>query len=74
MVTITFPDKKTRMKALGFLVTRFSGKLLRSGEHFLPEEALMAWFEKTYRSLSRDRLPRSRRRLPFETLFSAGRV
>jgi hypothetical protein len=41
MVTVTFP-KKTRLEAIGFLVTRFSGKMLRSGEHFIPEEALIA--------------------------------
>jgi hypothetical protein len=42
MVTITFPDRETEKKALGFLLGRFSGKVLRSGEHLVPETALEA--------------------------------
>jgi hypothetical protein len=42
MVTITFPDRETEKKALGFLLGRFSGKVLRSGEHLVPETALAA--------------------------------
>ena len=42
MVTITFPDRKTEKRALGFLLGRFSGSVLRTGEHILPEAALEA--------------------------------
>jgi hypothetical protein len=42
MVIITFPDKETQKKALGFLLGRFSGTVLKSGEHIVPEEALAA--------------------------------
>ena len=42
MVVITFPDKKTQTKALGFLLGRFSGTVLKSGEHIVPEAALAA--------------------------------
>ena len=42
MVTITFPDSETEKKALAFLLGRFSGRVLRSGEHLVPEAALEA--------------------------------
>src|SRR5258708_7166998 len=42
MVTITFPNRETHERALGFLLGRFSGRVLRSGEHIVPEEALEA--------------------------------
>ena len=42
MVTITFADRETEKKALGFLLGRFSGRVLRSGEHLVPEAALEA--------------------------------
>ena len=42
MVTITFPDRDTEKRALGFLLGRFSGQVLRSGEHLVPEAALEA--------------------------------
>lgn len=42
MVTITFPSKEVEKKALGFLMGRFSGRVLRSGEHIVPEAALEA--------------------------------
>lgn len=42
MVTITFPDRETEMRALGFLLGRFSGRVLRSGQHLVPEAALEA--------------------------------
>jgi hypothetical protein len=45
MVVITFPDKDTRLKALGFLLRRFSGKVLKSGEHIFPEAAMLALAE-----------------------------
>ena len=42
MVTIAFPDRDTEKRALGFLLGRFSGRVLRSGEHLVPETALAA--------------------------------
>jgi hypothetical protein len=42
MVTITFPDRETEKRALAFLLGRFSGRALRSGEHLVPESALEA--------------------------------
>jgi hypothetical protein len=42
MITITFPDRETEKRALGFLLGRFSGRVLRSGEHIVPEAALEA--------------------------------
>jgi hypothetical protein len=40
MVTICFPDRETEKRALGQLMGRFSGHVLRSGEHIVPEAAL----------------------------------
>jgi len=42
MITITFPDRETEERALGFLLGRFSGRVLKSGEHLVPEAALEA--------------------------------
>ena len=42
MVTITFPDRETEKRALAFLLGRFSGRVLKSGEHIVPEAALEA--------------------------------
>lgn len=42
MVTITFADRETEKRALAFLLGRFSGRVLRSGEHLVPEAALAA--------------------------------
>lgn len=42
MITITFPDRAAEMRALAFLLDRFSGRVLRSGEHLVPEAALEA--------------------------------
>ena len=42
MVTITFPNRKVEKQALAFLLGRFSGRVLRSGEHLVPEAALEA--------------------------------
>jgi hypothetical protein len=42
MVTITFPDRETERRALAFLIGRFSGRVLRSGEHLVPAAALEA--------------------------------
>jgi hypothetical protein len=42
MVAIRFPDRETEKHALGFLLGRFSGRVLKSGEHLVPEAALEA--------------------------------
>jgi hypothetical protein len=42
MVTIVFPERETEKRGLAFLLGRFSGKVLRSGEHIVPEAALEA--------------------------------
>jgi len=42
MVTISFPDRQTEKRALAFLLGRFSGRVLRTGEHLVPEAALEA--------------------------------
>lgn len=42
MVTIRFPDRETEKRALAFLLGRFSGRVLRTGEHLVPEAALEA--------------------------------
>jgi hypothetical protein len=42
MITIQFPDRDTEKRALAFLLGRFSGRVLRTGEHLVPEAALEA--------------------------------
>lgn len=42
MITITFSDRETEKRALAFLLGRFSGHVLRTGEHLIPEAALEA--------------------------------
>src|SRR5262249_28521822 len=42
MVTIQFPDRDTEKRALAFLLGRFSGRVLKSGLHIVPEAALEA--------------------------------
>lgn len=42
MVTIKFSDPESQDEAVGFLAGSFSGRLLRSGEIIVPEEALAA--------------------------------
>ena len=46
MVVITFPNSETQKKSLGFLLGRFSGKVLKNGEHIVPEAALAALADK----------------------------
>jgi hypothetical protein len=46
MVIITFEDRPTERKALAFLLGRFSGRVLKSGEHLVPEAALEALAEQ----------------------------
>ena len=42
MIAIQFPDRDTEKLALGFLIGRFSGRVIKSGEHLVPEAALEA--------------------------------
>ena len=42
MTAITFEDRETEKRALAFLIGRFSGRVLRSGEHLVPEAAIEA--------------------------------
>jgi len=46
MVLIIFQDRATERKALGFLLGRFSGRVLKTGEHLVPEAALEALAEE----------------------------
>lgn len=46
MVTIIFPDRETEKQAIGFLIGRFSGRILKSGEHIVPNRALAALAEQ----------------------------
>jgi hypothetical protein len=46
MVMITFPNRAMERKALAFLLGRFSGRVLKSGEHLVAEEALEALAEQ----------------------------
>ena len=42
MIAIVFPDRETEKRALAFLLGRYSGRVLKSGEHLVPETALEA--------------------------------
>ena len=42
MVIITFQDRAAERKALAFLLGRFSGRVLKTGEHLVPDAALEA--------------------------------
>ena len=46
MVRIVFSDRSIERKALAFLLGRFSGRVLKGGEHLVPEEALEALAEQ----------------------------
>jgi hypothetical protein len=39
LITISFPDRDTEKRALAFLLGRFSGRVLKTGEHLVPEAA-----------------------------------
>ncbi len=59
MIAIKFADRETERRALGFLLGRFSGRVLKSGEHLVPEAALEALANQG---------------IPFEVLASKTRV
>ena len=42
MITIKFPDSDTELEALGFLLGRFPGRALKTGEVLVPDAALQA--------------------------------
>lgn len=42
MTLVTFPDPQTERQALAFLLGRFSGRVLKGGDHLVPEAALEA--------------------------------
>ncbi len=42
MVSITFPDRQTKRRAIGFLAGRFPARVLGTGEVIVPEAALEA--------------------------------
>jgi hypothetical protein len=42
MITIRFHDRATEVRALAFWLGRFSGRVLRSGEHLVSEDAIEA--------------------------------
>jgi hypothetical protein len=42
MIAIVYADRETERKALAFLLGRFSGRVLKTGEHLVPEPALEA--------------------------------
>jgi hypothetical protein len=42
MITIKFADADTEMEALGFLLGRFPGRALKTGEVLVPDSALQA--------------------------------
>jgi hypothetical protein len=48
MVVITFPDRDTAKRAVGFLVGRFSGRVLSTGECIIPEAALAALAHRSF--------------------------
>jgi hypothetical protein len=42
MVTVMFPDRDVEKRSLAFLLGPFSGRVLRCGEHLVPEAAFEA--------------------------------
>lgn len=46
MVVITFPDRATAKRAVGFLLGRFPARIQKSGEHIVPEAALEVLAER----------------------------
>jgi len=55
MVVITFPDRETEKQVLGFLLGKFPGRVLKSGEHLVPEAALEALAEQNIPFFLQDR-------------------
>ncbi len=70
MVIITFEDRDTEKRALGFLLGRFSGRVLRTGEHLVPEAALEALADANIRFAVQGRRRMSSNWRRFEVLLS----
>ena len=74
MVTITFPNRESAKKALGFLAGRFSGRALRSGEVIVPEPALEALGEEGFQFTVLGKATYEQLVLPVRTARTAERV
>jgi hypothetical protein len=48
MIAIKFVDQEAQKRALGFLLGRFSGRVLRGGVLIVPEPALVALAEENF--------------------------
>jgi hypothetical protein len=48
VVAIKFPDREATHRGLGFLIGRFSGRVLRSGEVIVPADALAAFADQNF--------------------------
>jgi hypothetical protein len=48
MITIKFSDRDVRLEALGFLLGRSSGRVLKTGEVLVPDAALSAIAHEGY--------------------------
>jgi hypothetical protein len=59
MVTITFQNRAAEKRALALLLGRFSGQILRSGEHLVPEAALEALADAGIPFVAKDKGPTS---------------
>ena len=46
VIWIRFPDRATEKQALAILLGRFAGRVLKSGEHLVPEAAIEALAEQ----------------------------
>ena len=60
LVVITFPDRETQKKAIGFLMGRFSGRVLRTGETLVPEAALEALAAENFTFTVKGKAPGNR--------------
>ena len=68
MVAIIFPDRDTETRALAFLLGRFSGRVLRSGEHLVPEAALEALADQNMPCTVKGKTTLATIRVAWETL------
>ena len=48
MVSIKFADMEVTKEAIGFIAGRFSARIFKTGEVFVPEEALAALAERNF--------------------------
>lgn len=71
MVTITFPDRETQVEALGFLLGRFSGRVLKTGEVIVPEAALHALGLEGYKFTVLGKTTYEQQTAPFRDLVTS---